>query len=90
MKHVWSFLITIVTALLLAYYSNVAFGEGVNMMEAFSLLPDPQTNGGLLFSVNSGSVEQVSALLAQNGLEAFSKPIGRMTAAGEKALRVEQ
>jgi selenide,water dikinase len=34
------------------YQKNTVFEQGVNVMEAFQLLPDPQTNGGLLFSVN--------------------------------------
>ena len=33
------------------YSSKVGFGTGVNVMEAFTVLPDPQTNGGLLIAV---------------------------------------
>ncbi|MEO6071633.1 MAG: selenide, water dikinase SelD, partial [Chitinophagaceae bacterium] len=31
-----------------SYSKKVSFEKGVNVMEAFSVLPDPQTNGGLL------------------------------------------
>ena len=34
-----------------SYHQKVRFEKGVDVMEAFTLLPDPQTNGGLLFSV---------------------------------------
>lgn len=56
---------------------------GVNVMEAFTLLPDPQTNGGLLISVKEEGVEAV-----QNLLGAQARPIGKMVAAGEKVVRV--
>ena len=72
-----------------AYSSSVAFGKGVNVMEAFNLLPDPQTNGGLLFSVNENSVAEVQALLQKNGLDNFINPIGTMIAKEEKTIRVE-
>jgi selenide,water dikinase len=73
-----------------AYQASVTFGADVNVMEAFSVLPDPQTNGGLLFSVRETGVEEVRELLLKNGLEAFSKPIGRMLPKEEKTIRVEK
>ncbi|MEO7445024.1 MAG: selenide, water dikinase SelD [Ferruginibacter sp.] len=36
-----------------AYSKKIQFEKGVNVMEAFSVLPDPQTNGGLMFSVSA-------------------------------------
>ena len=72
-----------------AYSANVGFGKGVNVMEAFTLLPDPQTNGGLLFTVNETSVAAVEALLQQHGLAKFMQPIGKMVAKEEKTIRVE-
>jgi selenide,water dikinase len=72
-----------------AYSANVGFGKGVNVMEAFTILPDPQTNGGLLFSVNENSVAEVQTLLQQNGLENFMQPIGKMVTKEEKTIRVE-
>jgi selenide, water dikinase len=42
-----------------SYSSKVAFESGVNVMEAFNLLPDPQTNGGLLIAVDGSAVESI-------------------------------
>lgn len=71
-----------------AYQSKVAFGTGVNVMEAFTILPDPQTNGGLLMAVSQESLPEVQALLQQEGLGAFVEPIGKITTAGEKCIQV--
>ncbi len=72
-----------------AYSAQVGFGKGVNVMEAFTVLPDPQTNGGLLFAVKENSIAEVRALLKENGLGQFMEPIGRMIAKGEKTITVE-
>lgn len=72
-----------------SYSTKVVFEKGVNVMEAFNLLPDPQTNGGLLIAVAPEGVEAVKTLLAENGLESFTSPIGLCTAAGEKTIRVQ-
>lgn len=65
------------------YSDKVKFEKGVNVMEAFTLLPDPQTNGGLLISVQEEGREAVSALLG--GVE----PVGRMIARSEKTIQVK-
>lgn len=72
-----------------SYSAKTSFEKGVNVMEAFNLLPDPQTNGGLLFSVDKHSVEEVVALLKQNGLENFIEPIGVFVARKEKTIEVK-
>lgn len=72
-----------------SYSAKTSFEKGVNVMEAFNLLPDPQTNGGLLFSVDINAVEEVVALLKQNGLENFIEPIGEFVAKKEKAIEVK-
>lgn len=72
-----------------AYSANVSFADGVNVTEAFSLLPDPQTNGGLLISVNKNSVAEVTALFKENGLIDFVQPIGSLVKKEEKTIRVE-
>jgi selenide,water dikinase len=59
-------------------------------MEAFNLLPDPQTNGGLLIAVEASAVEEVKKILSASGLEKFIEPIGRMTAASDKVVFVKQ
>ena len=73
-----------------AYSAQVAFGKGVNVMEAFSILPDPQTNGGLLIAVDPSSAAAVQAILQQHGLQDFIEPIGYLTAMGEKRISIEQ
>ncbi len=72
-----------------SYSGKTAFEKGVNVMEAFNLLPDPQTNGGLLIAVDKASVEEVKLLLKKNGLEKFMEPIGRFTTPGEKTVNVK-
>lgn len=72
-----------------SYSEKVKFEKGVNVMEAFTLLPDPQTNGGLLFSVSEGSADIVKQLLMQSGWGDFSLPIGKMIAPHEKKIWVK-
>ena len=71
-----------------AYQKKVAFGPGVNVMEAFTVLPDPQTNGGLLIAVSADALEQVLAILQSAGIHCCNEPIGKITAAGEKCIQV--
>ena len=72
-----------------SYSTKTAFEKGVNVMEAFSLLPDPQTNGGLLFSVNENSVEEIIEALKTNGYEDYIIPIGKFTEKNEKTINVK-
>ena len=71
-----------------SYSDKVSFEKSVNVMEAFTVLPDPQTNGGLLFSVKEANVEQVITILKKNGLESFAEPIGKMIKKQEKTILV--
>ncbi len=73
-----------------SYSKKIDFEKEVNVMEAFSLLPDPQTNGGLLIAVNPGSLYEVSKILKDNGLEKFSNPIGKFVGKKEKVILVKQ
>jgi len=72
-----------------SYSTKTSFEKGVNVMEAFNLLPDPQTNGGIMFSVNESSIEEVKQLLLDNGLELFVEPIGRFVGKREKVIEVK-
>jgi selenide,water dikinase len=72
-----------------AYNSKITFEHGVDVMQAFSLLPDPQTNGGLLIAVNPQGMEEVTAVLKQYGLEAYCTSVGKMVAKGEKTIIVK-
>ncbi|MFN4248029.1 MAG: selenide, water dikinase SelD [Flavipsychrobacter sp.] len=71
-----------------SYSAQVGFETGVDVMQAFSILPDPQTNGGMLISVAPESVDDVIALFKANGLDGFIEPIGKMVTKGEKMVRV--
>ncbi len=72
-----------------SYSDKVSFEKGVNVMEAFTLLPDPQTNGGLLVSVKQESVDEVKSLFKEYGLQEFSEPIGKMKSRTEKIVEVK-
>ena len=71
-----------------SYGSKVLFAPEVNTTEALSILPDPQTNGGLLIAVNPASKEEVQKILSVYGLTGFTEPIGVMTAREEKTVTV--
>lgn len=71
-----------------SYSSKTGFGTGVNVMEAFNILPDPQTNGGLLIAVAPDALEQVQTTLRENGLDGFINPIGKMMGKTEKTITV--
>ncbi len=70
------------------YSSKVAFGTGVNVMEAFTVLPDPQTNGGLLIAVAAEALGEVQKVLSELGLRDFIEPIGVLSGVGEKVVIV--
>ncbi len=72
-----------------AYSSKVGFAPGVNVMEAFTLLPDPQTNGGLLIAVAPDALQEVQEVLRQFNLSDFTTPIGVMTTVSEKVVTVK-
>ncbi len=72
-----------------SYSDKVKFEKGVNVMEAFTLLPDPQTNGGVLVSVREESVNEVKTLLQEIGLGEMMIPIGKILAANEKRVWVK-
>lgn len=72
-----------------SYSKKISFEKEVNVMEAFSVLPDPQTNGGLLIAVNPGAVADVKKLLERHGLEGFSNPIGTFIFKNEKIIQVK-
>jgi selenide,water dikinase len=67
-----------------SYSEKVKFEKGVNVMEAFTLLPDPQTNGGLLLSVADSAIDAVKKLLGD------ITPIGKLIAQNDKIIRVTQ
>jgi selenide,water dikinase len=73
-----------------SYSDKIKFEKGVNVMEAFTLLPDPQTNGGLLISVKENAKDEVIGLFKKAGLEKFIEPIGKFVSRGEKMIEVKK
>jgi selenide,water dikinase len=71
-----------------SFGEKISFGPGVNVLEAFTLLPDPQTNGGLLFSVKNEGLAEAKTVLEAAGLTDFAEPIGRFATKKEKAVYV--
>ena len=71
-----------------SFSKKVGFEKGVNVMEAFNLLPDPQTNGGILFSCSADKIDEVKILLKENGI-AFTDPVGKFVVDGEKRVMVK-
>ena len=68
------------------YQADVQFEKGVPVAEAFTLLPDPQTNGGLLIAVAESSVSALEKKFTAHGLSDHLMPIGRLTELGEKRI----
>lgn len=73
-----------------SYSAKVSFEKGINVMEAFNLLPDPQTNGGLLFSVKESAAAAIHEILIREGLKDFAAPIGKFIGKAEKTISVKQ
>jgi len=71
-----------------AYSKEVGFEKGVNVMEAFSILPDPQTNGGLLIAVDPAAEDEIKNVLTQHGLVNHITPIGKITEVNDKRIMV--
>lgn len=72
-----------------SYSSQTGFAPGINVMEAFNLLPDPQTNGGLLIAVKEEAIAELQALLSSEGYGSFTHPIGKFVDRGEKVVTVQ-
>ncbi|RYY68625.1 MAG: selenide, water dikinase SelD [Chitinophagaceae bacterium] len=72
-----------------SYSAQTGFEKAVNVMEAFNLLPDPQTNGGMLFAVKETGLQEIREVLKANGFNDFIEPIGKFIAKGEKTVMVK-
>jgi selenide,water dikinase len=73
-----------------AYSNKISFDTGVNVMEAFNLLPDPQTNGGLLIAVDPANAKELMNVFQQAGLQAFIRPVGKIISNTDKRIIVKQ
>lgn len=72
-----------------SYSKKIDFAKDVNVMEAFSILPDPQTNGGLLIAVHPDFVAEVHEVFQQYGLGDFLDPVGTFVPKTEKVILVK-
>jgi selenide,water dikinase len=73
-----------------AYHEQIEIDADVNTTHVFQLLPDPQTNGGLMFSVKPEGLNEITDFLKNNGFEDFIMPIGRILPKQEKRILVHQ
>jgi selenide, water dikinase len=72
-----------------SYGTKVSFEKGINVMEAFNLLPDPQTNGGLLIACRSQKKDELLEILHSEKI-AVVEPIGHFVIKQEKTIFVKQ
>ncbi len=70
-----------------AYGNKINFMPGVDATEAFMLLPDPQTNGGLLIAVKESEVNAIIALAKSNDVSIHV--IGKFTAKQQHVIQVK-
>lgn len=73
-----------------AYSEKVKFEKGVNVMEAFTLLPDPQTNGGLLIAIDERETEKLFSIFKNYNLDDYITPIGRIVGKQEKLVEIKK
>jgi selenide, water dikinase len=72
-----------------SYGLHVAFGETINEADARALLADPQTNGGLLISVDPESLFEIQEILRGAGLQDYINPVGQIINAADKLVYVK-
>jgi selenide, water dikinase len=70
------------------YNADILISPRVPMPEAFILLPDPQTNGGLLICVKQDKEKEFVQFITDNNLDMPNK-IGQMSERQEKLLIVQ-
>jgi selenide,water dikinase len=72
-----------------ATQAGIELAPEIDEKEASLLLPDPQTNGGLLIAVAPEAVKEVQAILENLGIE-YREPIGVCKAATEKRVLIQK
>jgi selenide, water dikinase len=72
-----------------SYSNKIEFERNINEAEAKLLLPDPQTNGGLLVAVDESAIEELKEIFKANNLTSFLEPIGRCVEKREKVIYVK-
>ena len=69
-----------------SYGSKINFGPVVQ--NDIYKLADPQTSGGIMFTVSEKDVNEVNSLLRNSGLSKYTRPIGRMKCSREKSVYI--
>jgi selenide,water dikinase len=72
-----------------SYGKKLQIEKEVPMMDAFTLLPDPQTSGGLLIAIKADYVTQMQELMQQNNVVNYMQPIGYFVQSQEKTIIVK-
>lgn len=72
-----------------SYSNKIEIGNGIDEAEARLLLPDPQTNGGLLIAIDEKAVDEVKEIFKTNDLASFLEPIGRCVDKTDKVILVK-
>ncbi len=72
-----------------ATQDGISLAPEIDEKEASVLLPDPQTNGGLLIAVAPEAVKDVQAILENLGIQ-YREPIGVCTAAKDKRIIIQK
>lgn len=72
-----------------ATQDGISLAPEIDEKEASVLLPDPQTNGGLLIAVAPEAVKDVQAILENLGIQ-YREPIGVCTAAKDKRIVIQK
>ena len=72
-----------------ATQDGIELAPEIDEKEASVLLPDPQTNGGLLIAVAPEAVKDVQAILENIGIQ-YREPIGVCIAATEKRIVIQK
>ena len=68
--------------------SGIELGIGIDVSEAEKILPDPQTNGGILIAIDPSALHEVQAILQAAGIE-YIEPFGKCEAAKAKRITVQ-
>jgi selenide,water dikinase len=71
-----------------SYREKVQIENSIDEAEAKLLLPDPQTNGGLLIAVDEKAIDEVKQIFEANNLKSSVEPIGRCVEKRVKAIFV--
>jgi selenide,water dikinase len=69
--------------------AGISLAEGIDEKEASVLLPDPQTNGGLLIAIDPSSLTEVQAILEAAGIQ-YREAIGTCIAKTDKHIIIQK